>query len=346
MNNPFLQGKASNRSLNRATIVTLDGINPPDGILGLRGYPSLSAAYLLRKIRAQAPHLNLNPDSPALIADLENAFSDPVFGHAAGRIAQDFGIQLGYLLLMLKRGDAANRAARPDWTDEHWTYWANVENVIFGGGVMGGRFGRKALFAATNLLATHGYPHVNLQLSPYRGDIGLVGLARAVDVKSALAFDFGQTSVKRAVAQLSKDGIALEPMPSLPANCYKKEGGNLLGSQARWEWMLDVISTSWQPVEAIGISIATYLDNGYLSPTHTDCYGCLHELTDYLPTFMQNQLRKRHAIDIPITIIHDGTAAAAAHTDFNGVVITVGTALGVGFPEEMSARQFTLSTAN
>lgn len=338
MNNPFLQDNAASRSLNRAHIVALEGLRPPAGIIGLRGYPGLSAANLLNNIRANAASLNLNPNSPTLIADLEKRFSDPAIGWEASEIAQDYGIQLGYLLLMLKRGDAENRAARPDWNDEHWAYWANVRNIVFGGGVMGGKFGRKALLAATDVLAAHGFPRVNLQLSPHRGDIGLVGLVRTVDstAKTALLFDFGQTTVKRAVVRLnSDDSSTIKTRPAVPANCYYTDGQRQLDPTPRWEWLLDVIAQSWQPVDAIGISIATYLKNGYLPP-HGDCYGCLHAIIDHLPTSLRDQLRERYAIDVPLTIIHDGAAAAAAHTDLNGVVITVGTALGVGFPEEVS----------
>jgi hypothetical protein len=341
LDNPFLQGISANRSLNRAKIVGLGELNPPDGIIGLRGYPGLSAEILHEKIRAQAADLNLNPNSPTLITDLENAFADPVVGWAASEIAQDFGIQLGYLLLMLKRGDAENRVARPEWDAAHWDYWAQVRNVMFGGGLMGGKFGRKAVIAASNVLAAHGYSRVNLQCSPFRSNIGLIGLARLVDkaARSALIFDFGQTSVKRAVVQLDEMGVkAVDPLASLPANCYV-DGVNQLDSLARWQWMRNLIAESWRPVDALGIALATYLQNGTLSANHYDCYGCLHELTDDFSSFMRQQLRDEYAIDVPIALFHDGAAAAAAHAELNGVVITVGTALGIGFPEEVTVQR-------
>ncbi len=343
MPNPFLQYDPSARSLNRAKIVALSGLNPPDGIIGMRGYPGLSAESLQQKIRAQASNLNLNPNSLTLIRDLESAFSDPVVGWQASEIAQDYGIQLGYLLLMLKRGDAENRAARPDWTEAHWVYWAHVRNVMFGGGLMAGKFGRKALVAATNVLAAHGFPRMNLQASPYGGDIGLVGLAylvregdtlRGESADSALLFDFGQTNVKRAVVELGEHGInAMQHLPPVRAECYER-GANRLQPQARWEWMLNIIRESWHPVAAIGIALAAYLENGQPVASDNGCYGSLQQLTEHLPTFMRDQLRERLAIDVPITLCHDGTAAAAAHADLNGVVITLGTALGIGFPEE------------
>jgi len=52
-----------------------------------------------------------------------------------------FGKRLGVILLTLKRGDKENRLRRLDWRDEHWEYWAIIENVILVGGLANKRFG-------------------------------------------------------------------------------------------------------------------------------------------------------------------------------------------------------------
>lgn len=47
------------------------------------------------------------------------------------RIAKKFGNRLGMLLLLLKTGLPENRAAREDWDENHWAYWANVETIFW-----------------------------------------------------------------------------------------------------------------------------------------------------------------------------------------------------------------------
>ena len=61
---------------------------------------------------------------------------------AAVDIIRLFGKRLGIILLTLKKGEKENRVKRLDWKDEHWNYWADIENVILVGGLANERFGK------------------------------------------------------------------------------------------------------------------------------------------------------------------------------------------------------------
>ena len=124
--NPFApQPDFVSPSLNRAMIVDLPGVALPEDVRGKRGVDLLAAKVLRRMIEPQTAVLHLSPDDPHLLlhfAELIGASS------VAQEIADRYGRRLGYLLLMLKRGDDVNRAARPTWRDEHWAWWAGIDN--------------------------------------------------------------------------------------------------------------------------------------------------------------------------------------------------------------------------
>ena len=109
--------------------------------------------------------------------------------------------------------------------------------------------------------------------------------------------------------------------------------------------MADIIAASWavvppdeRPLTAIGISLACYLLDGHPSPRDTGCYGSLQRLSTHLATFVEGELAQRLGQAVNATVMHDGTAAAAAYAGHDrAVVITLGTAIGNGFPPAESA---------
>ena len=63
------------------------------------------------------------------------------------------------------------------------------------------------------------------------------------------------------------------------------------------------------------------------------CYGALQELCAHLTTFMRQEIARRLGQAIELVALHDGTAAATAYAGHDrAVVITLGTAIGSGFP--------------
>lgn len=343
--NPFLQGDNTVRSLNRAQLAALPGVAVDDGVLDQRGYDLLSAEALARDIAAAAPALGLDLAAPDPIRRFDRCFDEAAARPHAQAIARAYGRRLGFFLLMLKRGEAANRAARPEWSDAHWAYWGALRGVILGGGLLAGRLGPLAVQAAQAVLDEHGAQALRLRLARHPAQLPLLGLARSAPPTAAtlLAFDFGQTSVKRGLAHYRSGALAeLQLWPSAAIDCGDLFRPNLSveAARERWSWMLDLLAASWadlparaQAQTALGLSLACYLNGGHPAPTELGCYGVLQFLSPHLESFVCREIGRRLGRAVAVVLRHDGTAAAAAYAgETDAIVLMLGTAIGNGFP--------------
>lgn len=343
--NPFLRGDSSIRSLNRARIAALPGLTVDESIIGKTGYEFVSAQALRQEVACWATELNLNRTAPDLLAEFESCFAHPGTQALARQIACAYGRKLGFLFLMLKRGDPENRAARPEWGEAHWQFWQTITTIILGGGRLAGQLGRYAVPAAQEVLTQHGLAEVTITRSPYAAHLPLVGLARAAPPRTPaiLLFDFGHTSIKRAIAQYEQDQvIALHILPPVPTVCpdLNVTDRPIDQVQQQWQRMLALIEDTWRQVVPrwgricnLGISLACYLLEGHPSPSDRGCYGSLQGLSPHLATFMQQQVIERLQEEVQVSVVHDGTAAALTYAgQTHSVVLTLGTAIGNGFP--------------
>jgi hypothetical protein len=343
--NPFLYADSSVRSLNRARIVALQGVPVEAGVLGKTGYDLLSAASLQQLISAAADRLCLDPAAPDLIRRFDACFDNPATLAHAVEIARGYGHRLGCLLLMLTWGEPANRAARPTWSEAHWTFWQAVRQVYLGGGLMAGHLGRYAVETAQAFLTAAGMTTLALERAPFGAYLPLVGLARAApsSMTSSLLFDFGQTSVKCGCAHYHAGQLTrIDVWSDVPTVCKEVFPAQHSDEELRqhWQWMADIIAARWtavppgqRPLTAIGISLACYLFDGHPSPQDHGCYGSLQRLSPHLATFIADELAQRLGQAVQVTLLHDGAAAAAVYAGRNqAVVITLGSAMGNGFP--------------
>lgn len=350
MPNPFFDPNFISPSLNRGRIMALPGVGLPDAVRGKSGHELLSAAALTARVQARAAELGLPPDALDLLRRFDGCFtaaSLPVRS-TSEEIAVDYGRSLGYLLLTLKRGDPANRAARPEWDERHWAFWAGINTVWVGGGLVSGHLGPIAVREAGRILQQAGFPDYAVHLSPHGADLPLVGLSRLAPVgtQAMLLFDFGHTAVKRAIAEY-KDGqlTQLHRLPALPTPCESAHhaGVGLADVAAFAGRLLSIICQTWREVERplrtgrptpiIAVSLACYLRHGQPPPSETGCYGRLQLLSDNLKSYLAGQLGRRLGQPIQLHLYHDGTAAALAYRGNGGTaVIVLGTAVGIGFP--------------
>jgi hypothetical protein len=343
--NPFLYEDSGIRSLNRARIMTLDGVPVEVAVRGRTGFDLLSAASLRQMIIAAADRLHLDPTAPDLIRRFDACFDNSATRALAISIARGYGHRLGCLLLMLKRGEQANRAARPEWSDTHWAFWQALERVYLGGGLLAGRLGGYAVASAQALLAGAGVVDLTLERASFAAYLPLVGLARAAThgTTGSLVFDFGQTWVKRGYAHERAGQLArLDVWPDAPTVCTELFPSHQTDAEIlqRWQRMADIIAANWstvppnqRPLTAIGISLACYLFDGHPSPRDVGCYGALQRLSPRLATFIEDELAQRLGQAVPISLLHDGTAASAVYAGHErAVIITLGTAIGNGFP--------------
>lgn len=341
--NPFLQQDSTFRSFNRARIVHLPNADP--GVLGKTGYELLSAESLRESLRPHADSLSLEVDAPDIFYQLARCFHAANTLPLAQQIARNYGRRLGFLLSMLWRSDPENRAARPEWTETHWAFWPTITQIIFGGGLLANPFGEVALTSAREVLADYGLSALQLTLSPFPTYLPLVGLARSATPQNTpkLVFDFGQTSIKRAIAEYKAGQLArLQLLSSIPSVCQDIHSIErpFAEIQSQWEAMRRVIISTveevrprWGEVTNLGVCLACYLFNGHPSPLDKGCYGSLQTLTPNLTNFVHAELTRALSQSVTTELAHDGTAAARAYAGMeNCLVLTLGTAIGNGFP--------------
>jgi hypothetical protein len=163
-----------------------------------------------------------------------------------------------------------------------------------------------------------------LEHSIYGSTLPLVGCARHAphETKSMLVFDFGQTAVKRGVSGYENGVlIRLDTFPSLPSPNPQGAGAELLRQ------MVEIVKTtrtlSGIDSPHIVLSVASYITDG--QPAEDAFYGRLRECGNATHVLSD-------ALSAGVKLLHDGTAAAHTYAGLkNTAVITIGTALGVGF---------------
>ena len=268
--------------------------------------------------------------------------------------ARRFGERLGWLLVTLRLGDPASRAARPDWDESYWQHWASITTVHLGGGVVSGEIGTRIAEQAAHTLAEAGMGDCAVQVAPWPEHLPLIGAARMVtdasipetsDMSSAVVFDFGHSFVKRALARYQDGSLAeLRLLPRLPARLPEVASGAdptpeqtlRLGEQ-----MVATMAETWRAArlfdEAVSptivASLASYLRDGQPLARQGGGYAYLSMLSKNLADWLAARLTDTLGRQITVRLLHDGTAAAMAMAgERNGAVIMLGTSLGVGFP--------------
>lgn len=348
-------------SVNRVRIVDLPGLPVDEEVRGQLAYHLLSIQALTQYAREQAVALRL-PD--ALAAEtaatrrelprfvnrcLTNP--EPTVRAAAHLIAQRLGRNLAYILITLRRGDAINRAARPDWTSQEWERWALIERVWLGGGLLSPPLGEQVVAVARATLAELGLPRPQVALAPHGELLPLLGAARYLPpgARAALCLDGGHSRIKRAVVTLTGGRVTgLHPLPPLalpggfphlPAPTERLALGHalqelLVGTIART--LAESQAAGWEVGPDLMLSVAAYVEEGRL--LGHGLYATLSVLTDDVRPWLAAALQARTGRPWRVHLIHDGTAASAVYAGEPQTAVTmVGTALGIGFPPATAA---------
>lgn len=316
-------------SMNRVVIADLPGL--PAELRGIRSYNLLCAEALTALIKARRDDLHIAPDIPdaELPIRLNACFQHANQRVAAEEIAAEYGRRLGWMLATLKRGDPVNRAVRDDWNETYWAYWATIERVILGGGLISGELGAAMIPHTLATLATLGVTDLHVERSTWASLLPMVGAARHASpgVKRAYILDFGGTSIKRGTAEY-EDGnlLRVTPLDSVPA--LHADPAPL------FEFMVGVMANAAVEYDGVILAcLATYMENGHPQDGPPGYYGALRDISAHLQTDFARVVSERTGRSIRVGLFHDGTAAATPYAGMQRcAVLTLGTALGVGFP--------------
>jgi hypothetical protein len=348
-------------SLNRARIVDLPGLLPDPDVRGRTGYELLGAQALTTAIGTQAAALGLAPacnDPTTLLPAFDRCLAapDPAIRAAALALARRFGRSLGYLLLMLRRGDPVNRLAREDWDDTWWEYWSAVHTIWLGGGIASGLLGVHLRAHAALVLEEDGSvgSRPTLHLASFPSALPLIGAAQSLPFSStapsteaAIILDFGSTSIKRACATYAQGALAaLRLLPPLPAPQLTIEPqaealSAMTHARQLAAQMSDVIATTWHVAARpdlpltphVVASLASYVRDGRVLPRQGGAYTDLSALPHPAARVLSQLLADRIGHTVAINLLHDGTAAAYTYAGTpHAAVLMLGTGLGIGYP--------------
>lgn len=236
------------------------------------------------------------------------------------------------LVATLVQPTAEDRAARPDWGEDDWARWAQLDRIVLCGGVLAGGRGDlvRSRFHAPDQL---GLPPVQVEVETDPAAATLRGLTVAPPVEApTLLLDLGHTAVKAAVStgsgQLGEvtrvrvpwTPFDLDTWPELPTLLtLVREAAALARSEAK---------TSGEP-DALGaarVAVANYVVDRRLDEDPT--WGTLTRAGEPVVELLAR------ALGLPVhLLINDGQAAAMGRAGQpHTAVISIGTSLGVGFP--------------
>lgn len=312
-----------NASINRVKLMSAPGL--PDEWRGKTAYQVIGRDGLVQRINMAFPELTA-------LSDCIPAFSQQYLAQehpSALAIADEMGLALACLLFTLKHGEAANREARPQWDDSYWAHWGSIQHIIFGGGLMAGLLGKYMMAKATGMLSGL----MSLTIADYPSALPLIGAARmATDANEVgWVFDFGGTHVKRAQAIYENGSLTrLEQLPSILIPALD-QANHVLDFMV--QAITTTISTNSENTQSLRIyaSLSNYVNDCQLA--NDTPYGRLNILGANICDVFSKTVSQQMGKQAKVMLVHDGTAAAKAYAGAsNTAVITVGTALGMGFP--------------
>ncbi|QFG69082.1 ROK family protein [Ornithinimicrobium pratense] len=224
-----------------------------------------------------------------------------------------------------------DRAARPDWGEDDWARWGQLEQIVLCGGVLAGGRGDlvRSRFRAPGQL---GLPAVPVEVETDPASASLRGLTARPPVDApTLVLDLGHTAVKAAVATEVGDlgPVTRFRVPWTPFDLGTwPDPATLLGlvreaaAHVRSE---ELAVRDPAPVEA-RLAVANYVVDGQLDDDPT--WGTLAHLGQPAAELLSQEL------GLPVRLlVNDGQAAAMGRAgQRHTAVITIGTSLGVGFP--------------
>ena len=320
-------------SLNRVRLVSGAGLVLPAHIEGFTAYGLLGAVAYTELMREADPD-GVETTGGTNLTEIVEAWSrsrSTASREAAAYVTREYASRLAFLMATLKLGSHQAREARPEWDESYWRHWATIERLCLAGGLAT----RAIASAASEKLSDLGIACA-IVVAPHPVIAPLLGAARCLNgVAEGYCFDFGQTAVKRGIARFENGELAscavLEAAPSPVAV-----------SERRPEAMVRIISeaiTTSHRLETevkIAMCLAAYVyGNHPLDPPHA-AYADLTGIEN-LGAWLSAELGAQLHSSVTVRLLHDATSAALSVSPSpRTAVITLGTALGIGFGREQA----------
>ncbi len=217
------------------------------------------------------------------------------------------------------------------------------------GGLASGRFGEILKRQVEYIFSLQNIVPYKIRLYDNSSDLGVLGCATQISEEDGvnIVMDFGQTNIKRCYVTKSKGEITeVKTLESYPSKYMDWEIPNdderLRQAKHLHSYLIKAIEDTYaeaktqtkrEPNKEIVISIASYTVDGRLN-SERGGYAKLCALGKNYAECLWWELSGTLRKDVVIKLIHDGTAIAL---NFSGrknmVCLSLGSYLGVGFPE-------------
>lgn len=259
------------------------------------------------------------------------------------------GRNLACLLSALKKGDIEKCAIRDEWTEEHWAYWRQTEEIFLAGGITAEPFGTELLRNMHNAFADIGDIPFKITIPKHSHLLSLLGAAKiAVGCQeykgSAFVFDFGQSYIKRGYVRKLPEKTQIKILEKKKSrhvdldygrNARSKEETERLDAFVRGvieDTCVELFHDGVKQELLIVLSIANYVHKGVIAGSRGG-YGKLCLVSDNYEAYLSEKLSSALKTSVRVILVHDGMAAAAMlnESQKNYAVITLGTYMGVGF---------------
>lgn len=311
----------------------------PAGLKGQIAHRSFSSVAVRQRIAQDSDRLGLknHPELPKGLAECMGS-EDPAVKTLADEIADELGRRLALAFYTAKRVKTI-----PDYCrQEHYDKFMACRRFLLGGGLATGVLGQAIAKSANETLALAGCD-ITLECAPMAQYMPLLGCAALCPEGNTLVLDFGQTYMKRGVAVVKNGAVEMLIRKPKQPSSYKvvkwpqfrpflKKGARRTEAN-----VTDYILTTYRENEAleltdeIVISFAGKAENNELIPSWGSY--CKMELCyPHLRQRLEEKLSQQLGREIKITLINDEQAAVYAAPGFDGLIVTLGTAFGLGEP--------------
>jgi hypothetical protein len=250
----------------------------------------------------------------------------------------------------MTHGRSAGYQPQDEWESQYREHWSRVKTVIFGGGLTSGYLGERFADALQTIWMENEFPAMSFRIAPHGINLALSGAAHSVgtDGAAVLAFDFGASFVKRGIYRTSArrtSQVKLFERLAAPVLDPELSFRDFHGTaKILFEFIVETISTTWLEagtketmMPLIPVSLASYVRDGQPIARQGGPYSTLCTISECASDSISAAVSSRVGTALKIKLLHDGTAAAQCYAGLaNAAVITLGTAIGVGFPPTMA----------
>lgn len=254
----------------------------------------------------------------------------------AHNVLKQLGKNLACILLTLYEGLDENKNLRDDWDNRHWDYWHSIKKVILCGGMMQDIIGETIAHYADDFFDDIGkHPY---RISRATSDLPIIGACKYASLRSenSVVFDFGHSYIKRGYYKRDNDSFLINILISEKSQHLDLDENPRLLDDFLFKIILNTLNEMPTDIiqgPVIAASIANYINDGDIYEKRGN-YAKLKMLTPNYQKHLSSRLKEKLGRDMEIILMHDGSAAAYAINEDRCAVLTLGTAIGVGFTNE------------